>query len=685
MLTVKIVEGIHIPDFSQLTPEAWDAHLEAAFNKAQEAGLQIANCDEEANFTNTFLAMERRTKDIWAVFSPFGAVQGADNTPAMQELAKKWRPQFDDLENRFLDANLAARCQHALDTATYLDDIDRRLCEETLRKFKRAGAFLNGPDQERFLAISQELSTAGLDFAEVHQNNSNRIVLVDATLPGVDLVFVEQARQAASVAGHAGKAAVAMNASEVDAVLGQCSDRETRKLVWDGYAGRGLGVAEGDTSTQPLLARILELRQELATLLGFEQWGELATSERMAKTPQTALALVENTWAQLHPVFERDRDVVLAHAQDNGFEGALQPWDLDYWLGQTRAAQFSIDDEKVRRHLPLPIVRAGAFASAEALFGITFEAVDAPTYHTDARPFLVRDRDSSVLGLLYIDDAIRETKSSGAWMEMLLPADRIDGGTLPIISNVCNFPSASDGRPSLLSMDEAVTAFHELGHALHGLMTTARYPSQAGTMVYGDFVELQSQLLENWIREPEALSRIGLDWETGQKMDLELAQQVNRAMQFGQSFDKARYLMSAWLDLAAHADPKTAGEDPTGFENSVLASMDAPALITPRHRLPHFTHLFAGVTGEQYSAGYYSYLWAEVLEADAFEAWKESGNLFDDSLGQKARATIYARGNEVAPDELYRHFRGHDPDPRALLRRLGAAVSEPVHTSSMRM
>ena len=685
MLPVKIVEGIQVPDFSLLTPEAWDRHLSQAFIQAQEAGRVIAHSSEEATFNNTFLAMERRTKDIWAVCAPFGAVQNADNTEPMQALAKKWLPQFEDLENRFLDANLATRCQHALDNAGTLDAVDQRLCEETLRDFKRAGAFLTGENQQRFLDISQELSTAGLEFAEIHQKNSNLTVLVDGKLPGVDEVFAEQARKSAIDSGHPGKAAVGMNASEVDAVLGQCSDRATRKLVWDGFAGRGLGLTAGDTPTQPLLARILELRQELAALLGFSHWGELATSERMAKTPDTALALVQETWAQLNPVFERDQAIVLDHARSNGFEGDLQPWDLDYWLGQTRAEKFSIDDEKVRRHLPLPIVRAGAFATAETLFGISFEAVEAPTYHADAKPFLVRDRDNTVLGLLYIDDAIRETKSSGAWMEMLLPADGIDGGRLPIISNVCNFPGSSEGRPALLSMDEAVTAFHELGHALHGLMTTARYPSQAGTMVYGDFVELQSQLLENWIREPEALSRIGLDWETGQKMDIALAQQVDRAMQFGQSFDKARYLMSAWLDLAAHTHPYAAGKDPVNFEATVLDLMQAPSVITPRHRLTHFTHLFAGATGGEYSAGYYSYLWAEVLEADAFEAWKESGNLFDDALGQKARDTIYARGNEIAPDELYRQFRGRDPDPSALLRRLGAAASEPTSSSSMRM
>lgn len=671
MLPTQTINGVVVPDFTVLTPKEWDHYLSEAFQKAEADGQRITHNEEAPTFSNTFLAMERRTKDIWAVEAPFISVQTAHNTDEMQALAKKWTPQFQDLYNRFMGRDLALRCRAAFEASPGLDDADQRLCEETLKQFERTGAFLEDADRARFLEISNELSTLGLTFSEIHQANSNVVVFVDAALPGVDPVFARDAVKSGEEAGRPGKAAIGMNASEVETILGSCSDRATREAVWRGFSTRGQGTTEGDTQTQPIIEKILILRQEMATLMGFENWAALATEQRMAKNAETAKGLVADTWQQLSPVLARELATIETHARTNGFDGPMAPWDLDYWLAQTRSAQFSIDDEQVRRHLPLPIVRAGAFATAESLFGISFEPCEAPTYHSDAKPFLVRDRDAKPLGLLYIDDAMRDTKSSGAWMEMLLPADRIDEGRLPVILNVCNFPSATEDRPALLSMDEAVTAFHELGHALHALLTTARYPTQAGTMVYGDFVELQSQLLENWIRQPEALARIALDWNTGNKMDISLARQVNDAMQFGQSIDKARYLMSAWIDLEAHARPQDAGRDPVGFEGEIFSEMQAPGMISPRHRLTHFTHLFSGAMSG-YSAGYYSYLWAEVLEADAFEAWQESGDLFDESLGQKARDTIYSRGNEVAPDALYRQFRGRDADPAALLRRMGA-------------
>lgn len=672
------IEGIQVPKFHEITPQDWDNYLAQAWNEGDVDGALIASNPEEPTFNNTFKAMELRQQRQWRILSPFITVQTADNTPEMQALAEKWLPKFDEQSVRFMDAHLADRCRRAMEHETDLDAVDQRLASETIKHFQRSGAFLVGQDRDRFLAIRQRLSELGLEFSSIHQDNSNVPILVDGALPGVDAVFAEQARQASP---EPGMAAITMKASEVDTILAQCDDRDVREQVWHGFAGRGTGQVNNDRSTQDITREILALRHEQATLLGHSGWGDFAAQARMAGKSSTAMEMVESTWKQLSPVLSSDLARVASFAREQGQAEELAPWDLDYWLGKVRQADFAVDEDHLKQFLALPLVRAGAFATAETLFGVSFEPVDAPTYHHDAKPFLVRDTDGSSLGLLYIDDAIRPTKSSGAWMEQLLPPDRLDGHQKPIVINVCNFPSPTPDRPALLSMDEAVTAFHELGHALHALLTTARYPSHSGVMVYGDFVELQSQLLENWIREPEALSRIGRHWETGESMSLDMAQQVARAMQFGESFAKARYLMSAWLDLAAHAQPSAAGEGPERFEAGVLASMQANEALTPRHRLPHFTHLFGGAMGEGYSAGYYSYLWAEVLEADAFEAFREGGNLFDENLGRLARQTIYGRGNEVDPAELYRSFRGRDPDPAALLRRLGAAVeTQPTKT-----
>lgn len=676
------IEGIQVPKFDDLTPGQWDDYLGRAFDEGALDAVAIQTDASVPTFDNTFKAMELRQQRQWQVLSPFVAVQSAHNTPQMQALAEKWLPKFDEQTVRFLDAGLAGRCREALENESNLDAIDQRLASETIKQFERNGAFLAGEQRERFLAIRQRLAELGLEFSSTHQDNSNVSVLVDGLLPGVDEVFAARAREASK---EPGKAAVTMKASEVDTILSQCEDRTVREQVWRAFAGRGTGQIGDDRSTLAIAKEILALRNEQALLLGHSGWGDFATQARMAATSANAMEMVAETWKQLAPVVSSDIARVSAFARTHGQAEEMAPWDLDFWLGKVRQADFAVDEEEVKQYLALPLVRAGAFATAETLFGVSFEPVEAPSYHPDARPFLVRDADGSSLGLLYIDDAIRPTKSSGAWMEQLLAPDRLGGHHKPIVINVCNFPSATADRPALLSMDEAITAFHELGHALHALLTTARYPSQAGVMVYGDFVELQSQLLENWIREPEALARIGRHWETGEALGQDRAEQVAQAMQFGESFAKARYLMSAWLDLAAHAQPEAAGKNPEHFEAGVLSAMQGNAALTPRHRLPHFTHLFAGSMGEGYSAGYYSYLWAEVLEADAFEAFKESGNIFDESLGRVARDTIYGRGNEVDPGDLYRTFRGRDPDPSALLRRLGADFVDTTPGRSPRM
>lgn len=669
MLPSSDIHGIQVPRFSELSAHEWDRYLAQAWSRAEKDGELIVGDPRPASFENTFKAMELRQKHLLRTLAPFVCVQAADNPPHMQNLAEKWLPRFDELGVRFMDDRLAQRCKQALEVETQLDPIDQRLAEETLRQFHRTGAFLQGSDRERFRAIRKRLSELGLAFAAAHQSNTGQVVLVPEELPGVNEVYAQQAIVASP---EPGKAAVGMNASEVETVLSQCSDRSVRETVWKAFSNRGTGQRVGDISTQGILAEMLALRHEMANLLGYATWGDYATEARMAGNGDTAMEMVRNTWQQLSPVLEKDLARLAEYALEHGHEGRIESWDVDYWLGRVRQADFAVDDDLVRQHLPLPLVRAGAFAVAESLFGVSFEPVEAPTYHPDAAPFLVRDRDGSPLGLLYIDDAIRPTKSSGAFMDQLMVPDGLEGRHLPVVVNVCNFPSASTDRPALLSMDEAVTAFHELGHALHSLMTTARYPTQAGPMVYGDFVELQSQLLENWIREPDALSRIARHWETGEAMTLEMAQQVQQAMQFGGSIDKARYLISAWVDLAAHEAPNDAGQNPLDFEAQTMAKMSGHPAITPRHRLTHFTHLFSGAMGGEYSAGYYAYLWAEVLEADAFEAFRESGEMFDEALGQKLRDTLYARGNEIEPGELYRQFRGRDPDPSALLRRMGA-------------
>lgn len=680
MLPYTKIEGIQVPRFEEITAEGWDGALAQAWSEAELDGELIKNNPQAPSFENTFKAMERRQQRLARTLSPFVCTQAADNPPHMQALAEKWLPRFDELSVRFMDDRLAQRCKQALETEPGLDDVDRRLAEETLRQFHRNGAFLQGQERDRFRAIRKRLSELGLAFASAHQSNTGQVVLVPADLPGVDEVYVQNAKAASP---EPGKAAIGMNASEVETLLAQCSDRATRETVWKAFANRGTGQREGDTSTRETLAEMLALRHEMAALLGHATWADYATEARMAGNSAAAMDMVRNTWEQLAPVLENDLHRLAEYAREHGQESQLEPWDVDYWLGRVRQADFAVDEEQVRQHLALPLVRAGAFAVAESLFGVSFEPAQAPTYHPDATAFMVRDRDTRPLGLLYIDDAIRPTKSSGAFMDQLMVPDRLDGHHLPVVVNVCNFPSATQDRPALLSMDEAVTAFHELGHALHSLMTTARYPTQSGPMVYGDFVELQSQLLENWIREPEALARIARHWETGEPMSLDMAQQVQRAMQFGGSVEKARYLISAWVDLAAHASPSNAGRDPLGFEATTIEHMGGHPAITPRHRLTHFTHLFSGAMGGEYSAGYYAYLWAEVLEADAFEAFRESGEMFEESLGQKLRDTLYARGNEVEPSELYRQFRGRDPDPAALLRRMGAQVKEPARNLRM--
>ena len=682
MIPTVIIEGVRVPQFDQMTPEKWDLALQHAFDEADQLAKHIQQDLSAPSFDNTFLALERRSQVIKNTLGPFMCSQTAHNTPEMQALAEKWTAPFDEQTTRLLDKNLAERCktvQQQLRENANTDPIDQRLADETTELFAASGAYLNAADRDQLLAIRNRLTALGLEFSATHQSNSAVCVWVN-DLSGLDEAFIQQAKTRAEDEGKSEQYGVLMMASEVEAVLSGAHDRATRETAWRAFNERGLG--NRDQSTQALVQEMLTLRQNMAELLGFDHWADFATSRRMAQNAKNAEAMIDQTWVALQPILNKDMADLTLFAQQQGHPSTLEGWDLDYWLNRKRAQDFSIDEDMLRDHLSLPVVRQAAFDTAQQLFGITFEAVDAPLYHADASAYLVRSEEGQSIGLLYVDDRKRPTKTSGAWMEEVYTPNRFNGTHLPVVVNVCNFPDGTAERPALLSMDEAVTAFHELGHGLHALLSTARYPSLAGVNVRNDFVELQSQLLENWIKEPEALQHFAKHWETGEPLPEGMAEQIATAQHFGQSFYQARYLLSAKVDMVVHQHPY-AKSNPVLFEQSVISQYNGPTCLVPRHHLTHFTHLFAGALTEGYSAGYYAYLWAEVLEADVFEAFQESGKIWNAQLGQKARDTFYARGNEVEPMALFEQFRGRHPTPEALLRRMKGEKVTPRRSHSM--
>jgi len=668
-----------LPPFGEIRTE----HFEPAFEQAMRAHRAelAAICAEGASganpgFADTVAAFDRAGRQLGRVAAVFhtlaASATGAELQAAQRRLAAPLAAHYNAV---YMDAALFARIEALYERrhALGLEPEALRLLERVHLDFVRSGAQLGGAARQRYGRIMEELAALTTRFAQnvLHDESSWQLALTDeAELAGLPASVRDAARQAAAERGIEGHA-ITLARSLVVPFLTFSGRRDLRERAWRAWVGRGEHAGEHDN--REVARAILSLRHEQARLLGHACYADHALADTMAGSRQAVAGLLDEVWPRALAAVQRERALLVQAMQEDGAQGALEPWDWRYWAERVRQRHFALDDAEVKPYFPLPQVVAAAFDCAERLFGLRFVARDdLPVYHPDVRAFEVRDPGGSVIGVFLQDNFARQTKRSGAWMSALRWQHRnaADGGAqLPVILNNNNFARGAPGAPTLLSLDDARTLFHEFGHGLHGLLSRVTYQRLSGTQVLRDFVELPSQIFEHWISEPEVLRRHARHWQTGAAIPDELIARLQRARRFNQGYETVRYTASAIADMAVHSlEQSEPPADLCAWESELLAARGLPPEVGMNHRFVHFQHLFAS---SGYAAGYYVYLWAEVLDADGYAAFTEAGNPFDAALAARLARHVYAAGNSVDPRLAYAAFRGRAATVRPLLEKRG--------------
>jgi len=668
-----------VPPFDRASVDLLGPAMESAM-AAELAEIEaIAGNPAPPTFENTIAALERagRVKD--RVDTIYGIYSSSLATPAFQALEREMAPRLAAHRDRITQNEAVFRRIEAVynspDKASLTPE-QQRLVWLRYTNLVLAGAKLAPDDKKRVSEINQRLASLYTTFSQnVLADEEHQFVVLgdEADLAGLPAGFVTNAAAAAKDHGLDGKWLVLNTRSSVEPFLTYSDRRDLRKDVFDRFVQRGDEGDEHDNNA--IIPEILALRAERARLLGFETHAHWRLQNTMAKTPERTLELMEAVWA---PAVARAHEEVADMQAIADAEGAgitIEPWDYRYYAEKVRKAKYDLDDNEIKPYLQLDKVREAAFWSAGQLYGLQFIAVPAgsvPVYHPDVSVWEVRDRDGKHVGLFYFDPYARKGKRSGAWMNAYRPQERFDGGVAPIVSNNLNFIEPPAGEVPLISWSDATTLFHEFGHAMHGLLSSVSYPSVAGTRVVRDYVELPSQLMEHWLSTREVLDRFALHYQTGKPMPQELVDKIRRAEDFNQGFATVEYLSAALIDMKLHL----AGSDPIdaeAFERETLAAIGMPREIVMRHRTPQFLHIFSG---DSYSAGYYSYLWADKLVADTWEAFMEAGSAWDPATAARLQQNVLSAGNSVDPDEGYRAFRGRDATVAPLLRKRGFPVPD---------
>ncbi len=669
-----------LPPFAAVRPEhfrpAFDAGLAA--HRAELDG--IAANPVQPSFANTIEALERSGRPLDRVSNLFSVLTGADTGDALEAAERDVSPLLARHSNAmYLDRALFARIADLYQRRTTLglNAEQMRVLDRYHTRFVRAGAALDKPAQDRLAAINERLATLGTQFGQnvLADEKAYALILDEADLDGLPDFARDAARAAAEERGHPGKYAITLARSSCEGFLQFSARRDLREKVFHAFAKRGENG--GPTDNRAPIAEMIKLRAERAKLLGYRTYADYRLDDLMAKTPQAARKLLDQVWGRARAKAGIDRDELQKLVAEEGGNFALAPWDWRYYAEKLRKAKYDLDEAEIKPYFELNNMVAAAFETARRLFGLTFTPADVPLYHPDARAWEVKDAQGRDVGLFIGDFFARGSKHSGAWMTLLREQEKLLGDIRPIILNVCNFSKPAAGEPALLSFDDARTLFHEFGHGLHGLMSNVTYPLLAGTSVASDFVELPSQLYEHWLEVPEILQKYALHAQTGKPMPKALLDRLLETRTFNQAFAIVEYTSCALLDLDIHAVENPGTLDIDAFERKALDAIKMPAEIVMRHRLPHFQHLFSG---GGYAAGYYSYLWSEVLDADAFEAFTETGNAFDPAVAKRLRDYIYSAGNLRDASEAYTAFRGRLPSVEPLLKKRGIADAAPLNS-----
>jgi peptidyl-dipeptidase Dcp len=662
---------LDLPDFTRIGDGDFAPVFDAALEAHQAEIDAIAGNSAEPTVDNTLAALELSGQALDRVSSIFWCKAGANTNDTIQALEREISPKmsrhFSAIsmnEKLFarIDALYRKRASLSLDAETL------RVLEKTWKGFVRSGAKLDAAGKKRLATINEQLSSLGTSFGQnvLADERDWALFLDQADLAGLPDFAKSAMAEAAETRGQKGRYAVTLSRSIYEPFTTFSERRDLREAAWRAFTMRGQNGGASDNTA--VVRDMLKLRAEKAKLLGYACYAALKLDDTMAKTPKAVHGLLDPVWQKALEKAASDQKQLERLANEAGSNGKFAAWDWRFYQEKLRAEKFAFDEAELKPYLQLDRIITACFDVATRLFGIRFEEKSGiAAWHPDARVFVVKNADGSERGLFLADYFARPSKRSGAWMSSLQSGYRLGEGASPVIYNIMNFAKPPAGEPALLSVDEAKTLFHEFGHALHGMLTDVTWPSVSGTSVSRDFVELPSQLYEHWLTVPQVLEKHALHHQTGKPMPKALLDKMLAARTFGAGFATVEFTASALIDMAYHARPD-APEEPLRFEAETLEKLAMPDTIAMRHRTPHFGHVFSG---DGYSAGYYSYMWSEVLDADAFSAFEETGDPFNPELAERLRKNIYSAGGSKDPEQLYTAFRGKMPTADAMMVKRG--------------
>jgi peptidyl-dipeptidase Dcp len=668
-----------LPPFDAVRAE----HFEPAFELALAAHLAeidaIGSDPRPADFDNTVAALDRSGRELTRIESLFHNLTSSETSPALQAVQLRLAPRLAAHSSAvYMHRALFERLDalHAQRDTLALTPEQRRLIERFHTDFLRAGAKLGVEPQKRYAQIMERLAELTTRFGQnvLADESAYQLVLRGpADHAGLPDFVQAAARQAAVERGLTEGGVITLSRSHIVPFLTFSERRDLREQAWRAWVGRGEGAGDsaGEHDNRPVAREILTLRNEQARLHGYASFADYALADTMAGRQSAVKALLEQVWEPAKARADQEREALRALALSRGESAPIEAWDWRFYAEKVRQVRYDLDEAEVKPYFALDRMVEAAFDCAQRLFGLRFVArPDVRAYHPDVKVYEVRAADDALVGVFLHDNFARASKRSGAWMSSLRDQSRsADGeGVIPIVLNNNNFAKGAPGEPTLLSFDDANTLFHEFGHGLHGLLSNVNYERLSGTSVLRDFVELPSQLFEHWLSEAQVLKQHARHWLTDAPIPDAMVRKLLDARLFNQGYETVRYTASALVDMAAHALTAAQAPDVVEFEREELARLGAPADIGMNHRMTHFQHLFSG---SSYAAGYYVYLWAEVLEADGYEAFVEAGDPFDAAVAARLRRFIYGAGNSLEPGEAYRSFRGRGPIVEPMLKQRG--------------
>jgi len=660
------------PYFSQIKNEHYKPAIEALINQAKVEIDSINKLSETPNFKNTVEALEFSGKQLDRASSIFFNLNSAETSDEMQAIAREVSPLLTEFSNDILlNEALFKKVKSVYDSTdrSKLTPEQITLLDKTYKGFVRNGALLNDEQKQKLRSIDVELSKLSLQFGEHVLAETNKYALVlenETDLKGLPDYAIEQAAQDATDKGHEGKWVITLDYPSYVPFMTYAANRKLRKELSIAFSSKAF--KGDDLDNQETVKQIVKLRNERAALLGYKTHADFILEERMAESPKKVLAFLDEI--QKHGIEAAKNDVKEVEAFAKKLDGIekLERWDFGYYSEKLKMEKYSIDDEMLKPYFKLENVVDGVFQTAQKLFGLTFKKNDEiEVYHPDVTAYEVKNEKGEHMAIFYADFFPRPGKRAGAWMTLFAGQYKDElGDHRPLVSNVCNFTKPGKSKPSLLTFDEVTTLFHEFGHALHGILSNVQYESLSGPSVYWDFVELPSQILENWCYEKECLDLFAKHYETGETIPESLVEKIKESANFLEGYQTMRQLGFGKLDMAWHGQDNSSITSVSDFERDILKNTEVLSPIDGTNMSCSFSHIFQG----GYSAGYYSYKWAEVLDADAFEYFKENG-IFNKEVANKFKDNILSQGGSEHPMTLYKRFRGQEPDVKALLRRAG--------------